>query len=66
MEEIKGITPAVLDLSVTSEGVEEIGPPVVSNSDSGFLRKPFLKDSLLGTPAEDEPKAPSADVTNLQ
>ena len=66
MEELKGITPPVLDHSGTPEGVEEIGPSVVSSNDRGFLRKPFLKDSLLGTPKEDEPKAPPADVTNLQ
>ena len=66
MDELKGITPAVLDLSVISEGVEERDPRVVSSSDSGFLRKPFLKNSLLGTPTEDEPKAPSAAITNLQ
>jgi len=66
MDELKGITPAVLDLSVISEGVEERDPRVVSSSDSGFLRKPSLKDSLLGTPTEDEPKAPPAAVTNLQ
>jgi AraC-like DNA-binding protein len=66
MEEIKGITPAVLDLSVTSERVEEIDLAVVSGGDSGLLRKPFLKDRLPGTPTGDEPKAPSAAITNLQ
>jgi len=66
MEELKGITPPVLDHSGTPEGAEEIGPSAVSSSDRGFLRNPFLKDSLLGTPKEDEPKAPPADVTNLQ
>jgi AraC-like DNA-binding protein len=66
MDELKGITPPGLDLSVTSEGVEEIDPKMVSSSESGFLRKPFLKDRLLGTPTEDELKASSTAVTNLQ
>jgi len=66
MEELKGITPPVLDQSGTPEGVEELEPRVVSSSDSGFLRKPFPKDGLVGTLSGDEPKAPSAAVTNLQ
>jgi AraC-like DNA-binding protein len=66
MEEFKGNTPPVLDLSVTSEGGEEMGPRVVSSSDRNFIRKPFLKDSLLGTETEREPKLPPATVTNGQ
>jgi AraC-like DNA-binding protein len=66
MDELKGITPAVPDLSVTSEGVGDMDARVVRSGDSGLLRQPFLKDGLLGTRPEDEPKAPSAAVTNLQ
>jgi AraC-like DNA-binding protein len=66
MEELKGITPSFLDHSGTPEDVEEMDPMAVSSSDSGLLRKPFLKDSLRGTLTEDEPKAPSAAVANLQ
>jgi AraC-like DNA-binding protein len=66
MDELKGITPDGLDISVTSEGVEEMDPRVESKSDSSFLRKPFLKDSLLGTLTEDETITPSAAVMNQQ
>jgi AraC-like DNA-binding protein len=66
MEEVKGIMPPVLDVSVTSEGVEDMSPGVVNSSDGGFLRKPCIKDSLLGTGTENEPKLLPATVTNGQ
>jgi AraC-like DNA-binding protein len=66
MEEIKGITPPVLDLSVTSEGDEEMGTRVVGSSDRDFLKKPCIKNSLIGTETESEPKLLSAAVTHGQ
>jgi AraC-like DNA-binding protein len=55
MEKFKGITPPGLDLSVTSEGAEEVDTRVVSISDRNFLRKPFITNSLLGTETEFKP-----------
>ena len=66
MEEFKGITPPVLDLSITSAGDEEKGTRVVSSSDHDFLKKPRIKNSLLGTETESEPRLLSAAVTHGQ
>jgi len=66
MEEFKGITPPVLDHSITPEGDEELRTRVVSSSDRDFLKKPCIKDSLLGTEAGIGPELLPAAVTHGQ
>jgi transcriptional regulator GlxA family with amidase domain len=65
MEELKGITPAVLDLSVISEGDEELGPREVNNG-RDIMGKPSIQDSLTGTGTESEPKLLPGNITNGQ
>ena len=66
MEELKGITPPILDQSVTSEGAEEMGSRAVSSSDRDFLRRTSIKDSLFGTGTEGEPELLPGNITNGQ
>jgi transcriptional regulator GlxA family with amidase domain len=66
MEELKGITPAVLDLSVTLEGAEEMSPRAVSSNDRDLMGKPRIQDNLLGTGTEREPKLLPGNITNGQ
>jgi len=66
MEEFKGITPPLLDPSITSAGDEEMGSRVVSSSDRDFIKKPCRKNILPGTETESEPILLPAAVTHGQ
>jgi len=66
MEEVKGITPPVPDLIVTSEGDEGTGTGAASSSDRDFLKKPCIKNNFLRAATESEPTMLPAIVTHGQ
>jgi AraC-like DNA-binding protein len=66
MEELKGNTPPVLDVSLTSDKGGEMGPRAERGSDRDFLIKACMKDSLVETGTACAPTLLPGNITHGQ